>query len=118
MIKLADINGCSAVGLLVMMYPILCKVQYESLHQLLTKRDLWKQIGFSVIVNWIIAPFLMVRFTSTSRLVWCTDPSPSLGFRGHFSRTRAISESASSSWVWVDASPWYALILSRHVIEG
>lgn len=58
MIKLADINGCSAVGLLVMMYPILCKVQYESLHQLLTKRDLWKQIGFSVIVNWIIAPHL------------------------------------------------------------
>lgn len=45
-----------------MMYPILCKVQYESLHQLLTKRALWKQIGFSVIVNWIVAPFLMVSF--------------------------------------------------------
>ncbi|KAL6872853.1 arsenical-resistance protein ACR3 [Trichoderma novae-zelandiae] len=49
-----------AVGLLVMMYPILCKVQYESLHQLLTKKELWKQIGFSVVVNWIIAPFLML----------------------------------------------------------
>lgn len=43
-----------------MMYPILCKVQYESLHKLLNKKELWKQIGFSVFVNWIIAPFLMV----------------------------------------------------------
>ncbi|KAL7933006.1 sodium bile acid symporter family domain-containing protein [Trichoderma chlorosporum] len=49
-----------AIGLLVMMYPILCKVQYESLHKLLNKKELWKQIGFSIVVNWIIAPFLML----------------------------------------------------------
>lgn len=55
-------NSFLAIGLLVMMYPILCKVQYESLHKLLTKKELWKQIGFSVVVNWIIAPFLMVGF--------------------------------------------------------
>lgn len=50
----------AAVGLLVMMYPILCKVRYESLHELLREREMWKQIAFSIFVNWIICPFLMV----------------------------------------------------------
>ncbi|EHK18289.1 uncharacterized protein TRIVIDRAFT_47474 [Trichoderma virens Gv29-8] len=49
-----------AVGLLVMMYPILCKVRYESMHEVLAHKELWKQIGFSVLVNWIFAPFLML----------------------------------------------------------
>lgn len=44
-----------------MMYPILCKVRYETLHLVFGKKDLWKQLGFSIIVNWIIAPFLMVN---------------------------------------------------------
>lgn len=50
-----------AIGLLVMMYPILCKVRYESLHELLSHKSIWKQICFSIVFNWIIAPFLMVR---------------------------------------------------------
>ena len=49
-----------AVGLLVMMYPILCKVKYETLHLAIRKREIWVQILFSIFVNWIIAPFLMV----------------------------------------------------------
>ena len=53
-----------AIGLLVMMYPILCKVQYETLHLAFRERALWIQIGFSIILNWIIAPFLMVRHSS------------------------------------------------------
>ncbi|EJD54751.1 arsenical-resistance protein ACR3 [Auricularia subglabra TFB-10046 SS5] len=48
-----------AVGLLVMMYPILCKVRYESLHLLLSSRQLWVQIGVSFVLNWIVAPLLM-----------------------------------------------------------
>lgn len=44
-----------------MMYPILCKVRYESLHRVFQSREIWIQIAFSVFVNWIIAPFLMVR---------------------------------------------------------
>lgn len=48
-----------AIGLLVMMYPILCKVRYESLHKLLAHRDMWKQIAFSLFINWVVAPFLM-----------------------------------------------------------
>lgn len=50
-----------AIGLLVMMYPILCKVQYETLHLAVREKELWIQIGFSIFLNWIIAPLLMVR---------------------------------------------------------
>jgi arsenite transporter len=49
-----------AVGLLVMMYPILCKVQYETLHNVFAHRQIWIQLGFSIVANWIIAPLLMV----------------------------------------------------------
>jgi ACR3 family arsenite transporter len=51
----------SAVGLLVMMYPILCKVRFESLHHVFREKQIWVQMAFSVLLNWIIAPFLMVR---------------------------------------------------------
>lgn len=50
-----------AIGLLVMMYPILCKVQYEKLHHVFKTREIWIQLGFSVIINWIVAPLMMVR---------------------------------------------------------
>ncbi len=53
-------NRGTAVGLLVMMYPILCKVRYETLHLAFRERALWIQIAFSIVLNWIIAPFLMV----------------------------------------------------------
>ncbi|KAF2211671.1 hypothetical protein CERZMDRAFT_59634 [Cercospora zeae-maydis SCOH1-5] len=48
-----------AIGLLVMMYPILCKVRYETLHHLLKTRSLWYQIGISFVLNWILAPLFM-----------------------------------------------------------
>lgn len=53
----------AAIGLLVMMYPILCKVKYETLHLAFREKQLWVQIGFSIVVNWLIAPFLMVMST-------------------------------------------------------
>lgn len=55
----------TAVGLLVMMYPILCKVKYETLHHVFSERAIWVQIGFSIVVNWIVAPLLMVCAPST-----------------------------------------------------
>ncbi|KAI1416854.1 arsenical-resistance protein ACR3 [Hypoxylon sp. FL1857] len=62
-----------AVGLLVMMYPILCKVRYETLHEIFSHRGIWKQIAFSVFMNWIIAPFLMLA------LAWaCLPDEPEL----------------------------------------
>lgn len=49
-----------AVGLIVMMYPILCKVHYEELNLIFKQKGLWKQLLFSFIVNWIVAPLVMV----------------------------------------------------------
>ncbi|KIM95752.1 hypothetical protein OIDMADRAFT_106311 [Oidiodendron maius Zn] len=48
------------VGLLVMMYPILCKVKYETLHHVFRERKIWIQIGFSIVANWIVAPLVML----------------------------------------------------------
>ncbi|KAI1545421.1 arsenical-resistance protein [Pyrenophora tritici-repentis] len=58
--KFVGVSVPIALGLLVMMYPILCKVRYETLHRLFRTRALWIQIGFSVVVNWIVAPLLML----------------------------------------------------------
>jgi len=49
-----------AVGLLIMMYPILCKIKYETLHLVFKHREIWIQILFSIIVNWILAPLVML----------------------------------------------------------
>jgi ACR3 family arsenite transporter len=58
---LTELMHLPAIGLLVMMYPILCKVKYETLHLVLAKKDIWTQIIFSIILNWIVAPLLMVN---------------------------------------------------------
>lgn len=63
-----------AVGLLAMMYPILCKVQYETLHLIFAHREIWVQLGFSILVNWIVAPLLMVGqilFLTRVYTDWC-----------------------------------------------
>lgn len=58
--KFVGVSVPIAVGLLVMMYPILCKVQYEMLHRVFRNRDIWIQISFSIFLNWVVAPFLML----------------------------------------------------------
>ncbi|KAL3423138.1 arsenical-resistance protein [Phlyctema vagabunda] len=58
--KFVGVSVPIAVGLLIMMYPILCKVRYEVLHLVFRKREIWIQIGFSIFVNWIVAPLLML----------------------------------------------------------
>jgi ACR3 family arsenite efflux pump ArsB len=45
------------------MYPILCKVRYEVLHLVFRERQLWIQVAFSIVVNWILAPLVMVYFS-------------------------------------------------------
>ncbi len=49
-----------------MMYPILCKVRYETLHMIVRSRALWVQIAFSIFMNWIVAPLLMVCLRCTA----------------------------------------------------
>ena len=58
--KFVGVSIPIAIGLLIMMYPILCKIKFESLHLAFRKRQIWVQIAFSVVVNWVIAPFLML----------------------------------------------------------
>ncbi|KAG9258752.1 arsenical-resistance protein [Emericellopsis atlantica] len=58
--KFVDVSIPIAIGLLVMMYPILCKVRYEALPEVFSHRAIWKQIAFSIFINWIVAPFLML----------------------------------------------------------
>jgi len=58
--KFVNVSVPIAIGLLVMMYPILCKVQFESMHRILQEKEIWVQLAFSVFMNWIIAPLLMV----------------------------------------------------------
>ncbi|KAF2789966.1 arsenical-resistance protein [Melanomma pulvis-pyrius CBS 109.77] len=58
--KFVGVSIPIALGLLVMMYPNLCKVRYETLHHLFRKRALWVQVGFSIPMNWIVAPLLML----------------------------------------------------------
>ncbi|KAF4126657.1 arsenite transporter [Geosmithia morbida] len=69
--KFVGVSVPIAVGLLVMMYPILCKVRFESLHELFSHREMWRQLCFSVFVNWILAPFLMLA------LAWAFLPDKS-----------------------------------------
>lgn len=50
-----------------MMYPILCKVRFETLHHSFREKKLWVQVGFSIVVNWIIAPLFMVSRETSRR---------------------------------------------------
>ncbi|KAL8811483.1 MAG: hypothetical protein Q9223_007520, partial [Gallowayella weberi] len=60
--KFIGVSVPIAIGLLVMMYPILCKIKFESLHHVFKTRDVWIQIAFSVFLNWIIAPLLALAW--------------------------------------------------------
>ncbi|OMH83651.1 Arsenical-resistance protein Acr3 [Zancudomyces culisetae] len=66
--KIANVSVPMTVGLLWMMYPILCNVRYEILHKMASTRTFWKNIAFSLVVNWIIAPAIMLA------LGWATLP--------------------------------------------
>ncbi|CCO35190.1 Arsenite resistance protein ArsB [Rhizoctonia solani AG-1 IB] len=60
------------LGLLIMMWPVLTKVQYERLPAIFTRRDIWVHIGISLVLNWVIAPLIMLG------LAWATLPEPEL----------------------------------------
>ncbi|AFR94182.1 arsenical-resistance protein [Cryptococcus neoformans C23] len=67
----ANLKGVSVpvlVGLLCMMWPILTKVQYERLPSLLRSSHIYRQIGMSLFLNWIVGPFVMLG------IAWATLP--------------------------------------------
>lgn len=42
------------IGLLVMMWPVLTKVQYERMPEIFSTRKVWIHIGISLVLNWLI----------------------------------------------------------------
>eukprot|EP00897_Mesotaenium_endlicherianum_P008663 jgi/Mesen1/7825/ME000417S07137 len=66
--KIEDVSLPIAIGLWLMMYPVLCKVRYELMGSLLRSRELLRHIGLSLVLNWVVGPALMTG------LAWATLP--------------------------------------------
>lgn len=70
-LQVAQITSVSlpiAIGLWVMMFPVLCKVKYEILGGMLKKGMLNKTLTVSLLLNWVLGPALMTA------LAWATLP--------------------------------------------
>jgi ACR3 family arsenite transporter len=65
-VEFSSVSVPIAIGLLVMMYPVLCKLQYEQLPMIFSQREIWIQIALSLALNWIVGPILMTG------LAWAT----------------------------------------------
>ncbi|PCH43801.1 arsenical-resistance protein ACR3 [Wolfiporia cocos MD-104 SS10] len=66
--RFASVSAPIAVGLIVMMWPILTKVQYEALPRILLTRTMLTHVLLSMALNWVVAPFVMLAFA------WATLP--------------------------------------------
>lgn len=55
-VKIGEVSVPIAIGLLVMMYPVLAKVRYDETHRIAGDRRL---LGASLVLNWIVGPALM-----------------------------------------------------------
>lgn len=69
--QVAEITSVSlpiCIGLWVMMYPVLCKVRYELIGNMLKSREMGRNLLLSVVMNWFIGPALMTG------LAWATMP--------------------------------------------
>lgn len=58
-VQFGSVSVPIAIGLLLMMYPVLCKIQYEKIHIILSNRQIWTQIAISIFINWVIGPIVM-----------------------------------------------------------
>ncbi|TPX33904.1 hypothetical protein SmJEL517_g03292 [Synchytrium microbalum] len=66
--QLVGVSVPVAVGLLVMMYPVLAKVKYETIPSLIASKHFVSYLALSILLNWILAPALMAA------LAWATLP--------------------------------------------
>jgi len=55
-VKIGSVSLPIAIGLLVMMYPVLAKVRYNETHRVLADRRL---LVTSLVINWVLAPAFM-----------------------------------------------------------
>ncbi|MFE4194932.1 ACR3 family arsenite efflux transporter [Paenarthrobacter sp. NPDC056912] len=55
-VKVGEVSLPIALGLLVMMYPVLAKVRYDQAHRVLADRKL---MVTSLVINWVLAPAFM-----------------------------------------------------------
>ncbi|SDI39126.1 arsenite transporter, ACR3 family [Arthrobacter subterraneus] len=55
-VKIGEVSLPIAVGLLVMMYPVLAKVRYDQTHRVMADRKL---MAASLALNWLLAPAFM-----------------------------------------------------------
>ncbi len=55
-VKIGSVSLPIAIGLLVMMYPVLAKVRYNETHHVLADRRL---LVTSLVINWVLAPAFM-----------------------------------------------------------
>ncbi|KAK9321973.1 sodium bile acid symporter family-domain-containing protein [Lipomyces orientalis] len=69
--KFAGVSGPIAALLLLMMYPILLDVSFESLPVVVRQSNLWKEVLLNIFVNWLISPLVMFS------LAWATLPDAS-----------------------------------------
>ncbi|PPQ97291.1 hypothetical protein CVT26_006684 [Gymnopilus dilepis] len=67
-VRFHDVSVPIAIGLIVMMWPILTKVQYETLPRIFSSSKIWTHMGISLFLNWIIGPLMMLG------LAWATLP--------------------------------------------
>ncbi|KAG0559408.1 hypothetical protein KC19_10G102300 [Ceratodon purpureus] len=66
--EIASVSLPIAIGLWVMMFPVLCKVKYEILPGMLKKGQLTRTLTVSLLFNWLLGPALMTA------LAWATLP--------------------------------------------
>lgn len=66
--EIASVSLPIAIGLWVMMFPVLCKVRYEVLGGMLQKGQLTRTLIVSLLFNWLLGPALMTA------LAWATLP--------------------------------------------
>ena len=59
-VKILEVGLPVAIGLWLMMWPVLVKVKYEAFNSIYRMKGTAYQIVFSLIANWIIGPFLML----------------------------------------------------------
>ncbi|TLM83238.1 ACR3 family arsenite efflux transporter [Pseudarthrobacter sp. NamE5] len=55
-VKVGEVSLPIAVGLLVMMYPVLAKVRYDQAHRVIADKKLMVS---SLVINWVLAPAFM-----------------------------------------------------------